>query len=92
MIVLNFEKWSSAGKRFFCYERIYIKGAWTPFVKMSIRSYTKPILNLDAISMESQEGKLLLAAVGVLMSTETRTDKTPEGILLELNNIADRFV
>lgn len=92
MIIINFGKWSTAGKKFFCYERIYFKGAWTPFVRMRRRHYPAVITNLDDINMETSEGRLLLAATGVLISTETRTNKTPEEVLVELNNIAERFV
>lgn len=38
MLVLNFKRWTHSAKRWFKYDRIYLKGyIWTPFVKMQKR-------------------------------------------------------
>lgn len=43
------------------------------------------------LNTETEEGKLLIAAVGLLMTTEGRTDKTPEDIVDELKQITGKF-
>ena len=37
MIILNFEKWTYAGRKYFKYERIFWEGLWTPFVHIKKR-------------------------------------------------------
>ena len=48
MIWINFEKWNNAAGFLFKKQRIYMKGKWTPFIKISIR-YKDKSMRLDNI-------------------------------------------
>ena len=48
MIWINFEKWNNAGGSVFIKKRIYRKGKWTPFIKISIR-YKEKSMRWDNI-------------------------------------------
>ena len=37
MIWIRFGSWSHAAHRWFCYDRIYRRGRWTPFVSVRWR-------------------------------------------------------
>jgi hypothetical protein len=46
------------------------------------------IKDLKSIDLETHEGRLLMAALAVI-TTECRTDKTPDEVINELNERAD---
>lgn len=41
MIVIKLGKWLSYGATFFHYKRLYYKGKWTPFCKVTLRKNGK---------------------------------------------------
>ena len=51
----------------------------------------KEIKTINDINRNNPEGDILIAAIGQLSTKEGYTDKTPEQILKELNNITKRF-
>ena len=50
----------------------------------------KMITELNQISTETNEGKLLIAALAKI-TTESQTDKTPDEVIAQLNELADKM-
>ncbi len=50
----------------------------------------KEIKNLKDISLKTAEGKLLLHAIGLIMTHPTYSSKTPEEIIQSLNRISKK--
>jgi hypothetical protein len=50
----------------------------------------KTITNLNEIDLGSKEGKLLFAAIAKITS-ESQTDKTPDEVIQQLNDLSDKI-
>lgn len=49
------------------------------------------ITQLDQINLETTEGKLLMAAIAKI-TTESQTDKIPEEVIQQLNELSDKMI
>ena len=47
-------------------------------------------MKTNEINLEIEEGKLLLASIAKL-TTESQTDKTPQEVLLQLNQLSENM-
>ena len=50
----------------------------------------KMITELNQISTDTDEGKLLMAALAKI-TTESQTDKTPDEVIKQLNKLAEKM-
>ena len=50
----------------------------------------KMITDLNKIKVDTDEGKLLMAAIAKI-TTESQTDKTPNEVIEQLNELADKM-
>lgn len=48
------------------------------------------IQDLNEIDYKNNEGRLLMAALAII-TTECRTNKTPNQVIIELNKLADKM-
>lgn len=48
------------------------------------------ITDLNQINYQTHEGRLLMAALAIITS-ESRTSKTPHDVILELNNLSEHM-
>ncbi len=59
--------------------------------KMELSEVVKAKLTeLNDISTETNEGKLLMAALAKI-TTESQTDKTPDEVIAQLNELAEKM-